>query len=267
MQARFFVDNFGSRDELESTGEFAVAFNLATSPIWGTFHTEATFTSTSYLISFKVIKGSQYKAILGLDFIDKHVESIKLTAGRIVLCDGEIVDITKRTYNAIKPPIRCCTTTTAKSTASNIDTCQDTSAGSMPVSMSTCFSVQAFPAPFSSESATISTADGLMTGSSSGQTSTSSQHLVANRHSIRYRAGPPSPVSVRSVTSVAAVSGGSMSWLITSVLDRCQVLVYVGVLHVLQVFSQVVLGAGIGFMLFAFRQKVITTAFPSDTQR
>ena len=56
MQSRFFVDNFGSRDELESTGKAAVAINGATSPIWGTFNTNVTFASTKYHIFSKSSK-------------------------------------------------------------------------------------------------------------------------------------------------------------------------------------------------------------------
>ena len=48
MQSSFYSNNFGSRDELEHTGEVAVAFNGATSPIWGTFNTEATFQDGSF---------------------------------------------------------------------------------------------------------------------------------------------------------------------------------------------------------------------------
>ena len=76
MQSQFFTENFSCRDELECTCGVAVSFNGATSPIWGTFDIEAAFVSTPYPISFKVIEGSQYKAILGLDFIEEHVKSI-----------------------------------------------------------------------------------------------------------------------------------------------------------------------------------------------
>ena len=108
MQSRFFANNFGSRDELQHTGEVAVAFNGATSPIWGTFNTEATFQSTPFPIAFKVIEGSQYEAILGLDFLDKHAKSIEPLAGRILLINGETVEITKRSCDADEQPVLCC---------------------------------------------------------------------------------------------------------------------------------------------------------------
>ena len=110
MQSRFFADNFGSRDELQHTGEVAVAFNGATSPIWGTFRTEATFQSTPFPIAFKVIEGSQYEAILGLDFIERHVRSIELLAGRIVLQNGETIKIVKRICDINEEPVLCCCT-------------------------------------------------------------------------------------------------------------------------------------------------------------
>lgn len=83
MQSRFYTNNFGSSDEPEHTDEVAVVFNGATSFIWGTAYTRATFGFTSYPIAFKVIEGSQYEAILGLDFIDEPAKSIELR-GRIV---------------------------------------------------------------------------------------------------------------------------------------------------------------------------------------
>ena len=107
-----FLKNFGSRDELECTGEVAVGFNGATSPIWGTFHTQATFVTTPYPISFIVIEGSQYEAILGLDFLDKHAKSIEPSAGRILLCGGETIEISKRKCDSNKTPVLCCKTST-----------------------------------------------------------------------------------------------------------------------------------------------------------
>ena len=44
-------------------------------------------------------EGSQYEAILGLDFFDKHAKSIKPQEGRIVLESGETVEITKHSWD------------------------------------------------------------------------------------------------------------------------------------------------------------------------
>ena len=56
IQSRFYTKNFGNPKILKHTGEIAVAFNGATSPISGTFKTEAIFRSTPYPIAFKVIE-------------------------------------------------------------------------------------------------------------------------------------------------------------------------------------------------------------------
>ena len=68
MQLNFYSFNFGKLQDLISSGEVAVAFNGAISPIHGTFAAEAIFDTKHYPIQFKIVDGSQYEAIIGLDF-------------------------------------------------------------------------------------------------------------------------------------------------------------------------------------------------------
>ena len=70
MQASLYSQYFGNLKDLVNTGEVAVAFNGATSTIHGTFKSEVIFDAKAYSIQFKIVDGSHYEAIIGLDFLD-----------------------------------------------------------------------------------------------------------------------------------------------------------------------------------------------------
>ena len=85
MQASLYSHRFGNIQELTNTGEVAVAFNGATSPIHGTFNSEAIFETKAYPIHFKIVDGSQYEAIIGLDFLDRYSTSMEFQKGILKL--------------------------------------------------------------------------------------------------------------------------------------------------------------------------------------
>lgn len=112
MQASLSTDRFGNLQDLTNTGEVAVAFNGATSPIHGTFDTLTIFGKKCYTIQFKIVDGSQYEAIIGLDFLDRYSTSMDFQQGILKLDSDENVSIKKHGCDTNHIPIHSCTADT-----------------------------------------------------------------------------------------------------------------------------------------------------------
>ena len=108
MQASLYSHHFGNLKNLTNTGEVAVAFNGATSTIHGTFRANVIFDAKAYLIQFKIVEGSQYEAIIGLDFLDRYSTSMEFQKGVLTLDYWETIQILKRECDINNPPVLNC---------------------------------------------------------------------------------------------------------------------------------------------------------------
>lgn len=108
MNSEFFQQQIGSLFELDGRPEVAIAFNGSTSRIIGTSTAKVSFERVVGPIEFKVIEDSQYKVILGADFIDRYVDSISYRTCLIQLIDNQSVKIEKKNLDTWEPPTLLC---------------------------------------------------------------------------------------------------------------------------------------------------------------
>ena len=101
MQASLYSHYFGNLKALTNTAEVAVAFNGATSTIHGTFNATVIFDAKAYSIQFNIVEGSQYEAIIGLDFLDRYSTSMEFQKGLLMLDSGETIQILKHECDII----------------------------------------------------------------------------------------------------------------------------------------------------------------------
>ena len=85
-----------------------MAFNGATSTINGTFRAKVIFDAKVYPIQFKIVDGSKYDAIIGLDFLNRHSTSLEFQKGMLTLDSGEKFQIFKRECDINNPPVLSC---------------------------------------------------------------------------------------------------------------------------------------------------------------
>jgi hypothetical protein len=96
MSRRFYTTNIGHLRQLRGKEESATSFNGMPSAVLGSFETDVSLDGTSVSVPFKVIDRIKYDAMLGLDFIEKNVESIDVKRRQLTLSCGTIVPFCAR---------------------------------------------------------------------------------------------------------------------------------------------------------------------------
>ena len=103
MSRSFYTSNVGNVHLLREPEQSATSFNGVRSSIIGSLESDVSFVGTSVPVPFKVIDKIKYNAMLGLDFIEKNVESIDVKQRKLTLACGTVVPFRERDPASSKP--------------------------------------------------------------------------------------------------------------------------------------------------------------------